>query len=218
MNQPPRPPAPARPAPARAASAQATPARSGPGRKRSEQSRRAILTAAWDLTGEAGFAGLTIEGIAARSGVGKQTIYRWWPSKADVLLEALAEQSDLRIPIPDEGSYAADLSGFLQASFRLGADPRVVQVLRLLMAQAQLDADFGERFQQSFLSRRRAALAVITDRAAARGDLPPVPAPDLVPDVVFGVIWYRVLARPDPLDPRIPAELTALLAPAQQTA
>jgi AcrR family transcriptional regulator len=183
----------------------------GPGRKRSEESRLAILAAAWDLVGEAGFGGLTIEGIAARSGTGKQTVYRWWPSKADVLLEALAAQADLRIRIPDDGSYAADLLGFLTASYQLGRDPRVVHVLRVLMAQAQIDEAFGARFRASFLLRRRSALAVITDRAQARGDFPASPPPDLVADIVFGVIWYRVLSRDQPLDASIPASLTAVL-------
>jgi AcrR family transcriptional regulator len=184
----------------------------GPGRKRSEESRLAILTAAIELVGEVGFAGLTIEGIAARSGAGKQTVYRWWPSKADVLLDALATKADLYIPIPDEGSYAADLQGFLTASFRIGSDPRVVNVLRVLMAQSQIDTDFGERFRASFLQRRRDALAIIVDRARARGDLPPIPSADLVADVVFGVIWYRVLSRHQPLDDRLPGELVAMLA------
>jgi AcrR family transcriptional regulator len=183
-----------------------------PGRKRSEESRLAILRGAWDLAAEAGFAGLTIEGIAARSGTGKQTVYRWWPSKADVLLDALAAKTDLHIPIPDEGSYAADLLAFLAASFRLGADRRVVEVLRALMAQAQIDPGFGARFRDSFLARRRAALAVITARARARGDLPAATPPDLVADVVFGVIWYRVLARDEPLDATLSGALTALLA------
>lgn len=184
----------------------------GPGRKRSEESRLAILAAAIELVGEVGFAGLTIEGIAARSGTGKQTVYRWWPSKADVLLDALATKADLYIPIPDEGSYAADLSGFLTASFRLGNDERVVNVLRALMAQAQIDANFGERFRVSFLQRRRDALAIIVDRARARGDLPLAPSADLVADVVFGVIWYRVLSRNQPMDDRLPGELVTMLA------
>jgi AcrR family transcriptional regulator len=183
-----------------------------PGRKRSEESRLAILTAAWELLGEVGFAGLTIEGIAARSGAGKQTIYRWWPSKADVLLDALTVKSDLHIPIPDEGSYEADLRSFLRSSFLLGRDPRVLAVLRALMAQAQIDPAFGERFRDSFLRRRRIALAVLVERARARGDLPPVPSGDFVADIVFGVIWYRVLARAEPLDARLPDELSAVLA------
>jgi AcrR family transcriptional regulator len=195
-----------------AAGAVAGPA--SPGRKRSEESRQAILGAALALAGEVGFAGLTIEGIAARSGTGKQTVYRWWPSKADVLLDALADQADLHIPIPDEGSYAADLRSFLTASFRLGRDQPVVAVLRVLMAQAQIDEDFGARFRASFLQRRRDALAVIVDRAQARGDLPAHPSPGLVADIVFGVIWYRVLSRHDPLDERLPDDLVATLATA----
>src|SRR5919201_2607397 len=152
------------------------PAPARPGRKRSEESRLAILTAAFQLVGDVGYAGLTIEGIAARSGAGKQTIYRWWPSKADVLLDALATKADLHVPIPDEGSYAADLRAFLEASFRLGRDRRVIDVLRALMAHAQIDAEFGERFRGSFLQRRRDALAIVVDRAKERGDLPTVPS------------------------------------------
>jgi len=188
-----------------------------PGRKRSDESRRAILAAAMELVGEVGFGGLTIEGIAARSGTGKQTVYRWWPSKADVLLEALAAQADLHIPIPDEGSYAADVHGFLTATFALGRDERVARVLRVLMAQAQIDAAFGERFRAEFLRRRRDALAVIVDRARERGDLPANPPPDLIADIVFGVIWYRVLAAHRPLYDGLPGELTATLTGQQLT-
>jgi AcrR family transcriptional regulator len=184
----------------------------GPGRKRSEDSRLAILAAAMDLVGEVGYAGLTIEGIAARSGTGKQTIYRWWPSKADVLLDALATKADLHVPIPDEGSYAEDLRAFLLASFRLGRDRRVVDVLRALMAHAQVDAAFGDRFRASFLHRRRDALAVIVDRAKARGDLPPIVSPGTVADIVFGVIWYRMLATRQRLDNQLVDDLVATLA------
>src|SRR6266508_4745192 len=106
---------------------QPTPAR--PGRKRSEDTRLAILAAAFELVGEVGYAGLTMEGIAARAGAGKPTVYRWWPSKADVLLEALATKAELHIPIPDEGGYAADLRGFLTASFRLARSRTIIDAL-----------------------------------------------------------------------------------------
>jgi AcrR family transcriptional regulator len=192
---------------------QAVPTRSPtrPGRKRSEASRQAILAASLDLVGEVGYAGLTVEGIAARSGTGKQTIYRWWPSKADVLLDALATTADLHVPVEDEGSYGAELRTFLSASFALGRQRRVTDVLRALMAQAQIDAGFGERFRALFLQRRRDALGVITERARARGDYPPGLSPGTVADIVFGVIWYRVLATRQPLDDRLVDELVATL-------
>jgi AcrR family transcriptional regulator len=182
-----------------------------PGRKRSEESRLAILSAAFELIGEVGYGGLTIEGIAARSGAGKQTVYRWWPSKADVLLDALATKADLHIPVPDEGSYAADLRLFLTASFALGRKRPVADALRALMAHAQIDAGFGQRFRASFLQRRRDALGTILDRARVRGDLPPGLAPGTVADIVFGVIWYRLLATGQPLDNRLVDELVATL-------
>jgi AcrR family transcriptional regulator len=183
-----------------------------PGRKRSQASRQAILAAALELVGELGYGGLTIERIAGRSGTGKQTIYRWWPSKADVLLDALATKADLHVPVPDEGSYAADLRAFLAASFALGRKRPIVEVLRALMAEAQVDAEFGERFRTAFLQRRRDALVIILDRAQARGDLPSGISPGTVCDIVFGTLWYRLLATRQPLDKRLIEELVSALA------
>jgi AcrR family transcriptional regulator len=189
----------------------AQPTRARPGRKRSEETRLAILIAALELVAEVGYAGLTIEGIAARSGAGKQTVYRWWPSKADVVLDALSTKADLHIPIPDEGSFAADLRAFLTATFALGRRRRIAHVLRALMAQAQLDAEFGRRFRSTFLRRRRDALAVLLDRARDRGDLPAGLSPDTAADIVFGVLWYRLLATGRPLDRRLVEELVSTL-------
>jgi len=169
----------------------ATPSR--PGRRRSEDSRRAILTAAVELVAEHGYGPLTVEKIAARAGTGKQTIYRWWPTKADVVMEALVEKADLHIPVPDDGSLRADLRAFLEASVALGRAPQVVAILRALMAEAQLDEAFGHRFWDGFIENRRAALRTVLERAARRGELPVGVSADTLLDVVFGVIWYRVL-------------------------
>ncbi len=189
-----------------------------PGRPRSEASRQAILAAAMELAVEAGYAGLTIEGIAARAGVGKQTIYRWWPSKADVLLEAGAVKADMYVPVDDLGSYRAELRAFLRASYLVAGHPQFADLLRALMAEAQLDAEFGERFCVSFLERRRDALAVITQRARERGDLPARPDPATVADIVFGTIWYRILATTRPLDEAWADDLIGVLAPGVEPA
>jgi hypothetical protein len=80
------------------------------------------------------------------------------------------------------------------------------------MAEAQINAEFGERFRASFLQRRRDALGIILDRARARGDLPPGLTSGTVADIVFGVIWYRLLATRQPVDQQLVNELVATLA------
>jgi AcrR family transcriptional regulator len=167
-----------------------------PGRPRSEETRRAILAAAMDELIERGYAALTVEGIAARAGAGKQTIYRWWSSKADVVLDAMLVTAASRITVPDEGTLAADLTAFLRATFRQ-RDQRPVLVG--LMAQALLDPVFAEAFRDRFLFARRAALRQVLDRAAVRGELGADVDLDLVLDVVFGVLWYRILVDHAPL-------------------
>ena len=182
-----------------------------PGRRRSEGSRDAILQAATELVVEQGYAAVSIEKVAQRAGVGKQTIYRWWPSKGDILMEALAHKADVHIPLPDEGSWAADLRRMLNDSFTLGRAPQVAELLRALMVEAQLDPAFGARFRAEFLERRRAALATLVERARKRGDLPATLTAGFAADVVFGVLWYRLLAIPQPFDRRLTKHLVALL-------
>jgi AcrR family transcriptional regulator len=183
-----------------------------PGRKRSEISRQAILAAAAELVMEVGYGALTIEKIAHRSGTGKQTIYRWWPSKADVVMEALATKADLDIAVPDSGSLEADLRIALRGGFALARVPEVTELLRALMAEAQIDPAFAERFRAEFLHRRRRTLRVVLGRADDRGELPPgVPVETLI-DVLLGTLWYRVLAIPGPLDDTLADELVTLIA------
>jgi AcrR family transcriptional regulator len=186
------------------------PAKRGP--KRSETSRLAILTAAYELVSEVGYRQVTIEGIAARAGCGKQTVYRWWAHKADVLLEALAVKADIRVSTEDQGSYRTELARFLNDSFELIRVPGVEPVLQALMAEAQIEPGFRERLRP-FLDRRRAALRLITARAAERGELPVGPDQDQIADLVFGFFWYRMLAT-DSHPTNVDADaLLAVLAP-----
>ena len=113
------------------------------GARRSEASRRAILTAAFELVGEVGYARLTVEGIAARAGVGKQTIYRWWPSKGVVLLDAflaLSENAEGEVALPDTGDLDADLKLEIREEIAEELDegglrPEEVRVLDFLEAR-----------------------------------------------------------------------------------
>jgi AcrR family transcriptional regulator len=191
------------------------PVRRRPGRQRSEDSREAILRAATELVVAQGYGAVSIEEIARRAGVGKQTIYRWWPSKGDVLVEALVGKADSHIPLDDAGSWVGDLRRVLEDSIALLLTPPIGDLLRALMVESQRDPAFGVRFRAGFLDERRAALATLVERARRRGDLPAGLTPEFAADVVFGVLWYRLLVVEQPFDQRLADDLVALLTAAR---
>ncbi|WP_326583252.1 TetR/AcrR family transcriptional regulator [Streptomyces sp. NBC_00481] len=132
--------------------------------RRSEKSRRAIYDAALALVGEVGYQKTTIEGIAARAGVGKQTIYRWWSSKGEVLLEAfldLQEQAAEQVAepgqepeeyaIPDTGDLAADLKYVLRATVDELLDPKFEVPSRALAAAGVVDEKLTKEFVAQLL-------------------------------------------------------------------
>jgi AcrR family transcriptional regulator len=113
---------------------------------RSEEARQAVLEAADNLLVKRGFAALTIEGIAARAGVGKQTIYRWWPSKTDVLLDAFLEDAVQHLKPQDSGDLGRDLRAHLRNLAEFLARSDAGAVFRALTAQAQHDAHLRRGF------------------------------------------------------------------------
>jgi AcrR family transcriptional regulator len=141
--------------------------------RRSEKSRRAIYDAALALVGEVGYPRTTIEGIAARAGVGKQTIYRWWSSKADVLLEAfldLSEQAsrdagpEYEFAIPDTGDLATDLKAVLRLTVDQLKDPRFEVPSRALAAEGVVNEELGRVFTAKLLEP---SLQLYVDRVRA---------------------------------------------------
>ncbi|MES9541640.1 TetR/AcrR family transcriptional regulator C-terminal ligand-binding domain-containing protein [Actinomadura sp. NPDC000600] len=168
------------------------------GRRRNEAARRAILDVAVELLGGTGDTPVTIDTIAAAAGVGKQTIYRWWPSKGAVLLEAVAERAGADIPVPDTGSLHDDLRAFLRATFRAAGHERTVSVLRHTMAEAQRDPH-ARPHMRAFIAGRREVLRGLLERARDRGEVSPATDLDLVVDQAYGLLWYRILAGHAPL-------------------
>jgi AcrR family transcriptional regulator len=176
------------------------------GRRRNEAARQAILDAAVDLLRRTDDTPVTIDTIAAAAGVGKQTIYRWWPSKGAVLLDALAGRAGADIPVPDTGTLRGDLEAFLRATFRAAGNPHTASALRHTMAEAQRDPHSREHMRD-FLAGRRRVLSSLLERARDRGETAPAADLDLIVDQAYGVLWYRVLAGHTPLDD---AQATAL--------
>jgi AcrR family transcriptional regulator len=173
-------------------------ARTG-GRVRSAEAHDAVLAAAAELLEESGYQQITIEGMAERSGVAKSTIYRWWSSKPELVMEAYTATVSSRMPEPDTGSLARDLTVFV-SHLHKGADfaPRV-RALRGLMAEAQLDPRFEDLFRAWVQTRRDVVLQLLT-RARERGEITVDADLDLVVDQIFGVFWYRLLVGHLPLD------------------
>ena len=174
---------------------------------RSETARIAVLEAADDLLAERGLAGVTIEGIAARARVAKQTIYRWWTSKTDILFEALVADAAEHFTIPDHGDIGSDLRDHLRqlAVFLTATDAGAVW--RALAGQAQLDPAVAARFSAEITVPQRARDRWLLDRARQRGQLPGTADTDLAVDELVGPVYYRVLISGQP----VPAEFTDTL-------
>jgi len=160
---------------------------------RSEGARQAVLEAADDLLVEIGFAAVTIEGIAARAGVGKQTIYRWWSSKTDVLLDAFLDDAVEHLTPQDTGDLGRDLRTHLRnlAEFLTQSDAGAV--FRALAGQAQHDAKMAERFRRDYLGQQREVDRLPLQRAVERGELAADTDIELAVDQLVGPIYYRVL-------------------------
>lgn len=188
-----------------------TPSRRTGGRIRSQDAHDAVLAAAIELVEEFGYQAVTIEGIAARSDVAKSTIYRWWKSKASLVMDAYRTAVEQRMPDPDTGSLSGDLAAFAAALYSVRAHPVRVRTLRGLMAEAQLDPAFAEPFQEWVESRRAVVLTLLT-RGVERGELPVTADLDAATDHLFGLFWYRLLVGHQPLDPaQAPTHIAQLL-------
>jgi AcrR family transcriptional regulator len=185
-----------------------------PGRPRSEQARRAILAATLELAAEHGPRGVRMDAVAQRAGASKETVYRWWRSKSELLLEALAERGERTIPLPDTGSLATDLRRFLRATARSG-DETTRRILRALAAEAAADEDTAALIRDKFLVRRRAALGELLERAVARGELTRADAA-IALDLIYGSLWYRLIFDVGTLDNRWADAVTRLVAGQRQ--
>lgn len=184
-----------------------------PGRPRSERARQAVLAAALALAAEEGPAGLHMDAIAKRAKVSKETLYRWWPSKTEVILDAMAERGQQTIPLPDTGTLHEDLRTFLRATID-SADPATVRVLHHLAAAAAADESMAREIRDRFLMTRRAALGQILDRAVVRGEIERDYAA-LAMDLVYGSMWYRLIFQVGPLDYTWADQVATAIAPSR---
>jgi AcrR family transcriptional regulator len=169
--------------------------------RRNPQTRQAIIDAAFDLCHERGYAAVTIEGVAARAGVGKQTIYRWWPSKGLLILEAFRDKIDPKLATPPAADLPlAGLPEALQRTAELLHHPRYGRMLADLVAAAQHDPALAEDFHEKVYRPNRDNTLERIRQAQKAGELRDID-PDLVADLLFGPLWFRLLLMQDPPTP-----------------
>ncbi|MER6514641.1 TetR/AcrR family transcriptional regulator [Nonomuraea sp. NPDC001636] len=172
--------------------------------RRSPEAAQAVMRAALELCAESGYRKLSIEGIATRAGVGKNTIYRWWPSKAAVLMDALLSTLTVDAAFPDTGDIRADLIAQISAGARLLADPRTGPHYRALIGEAQHDPDVADALWERLIGPLSAAATDRIRRAQQQGQLRAEAAPDLIIELLYGPIYHRwLLTRRIPDDHRI---------------
>ncbi|MDF2801217.1 MAG: transcriptional regulator [Anaerocolumna sp.] len=169
------------------------------GRPRSEETKKAILTTSYDMLLEMGFKAVTVDGIANRAGVSKATIYKWWPNKAAVVLEGYFAATESMLQAPDTGIIEEDL--FLQLNnLAVFITSDKGKVISELIAEGQFDENVSKEYRARYFNPRRLISKEIINRGIARGELRKDLDIELVIDLLFAPLFYRLLITGETLD------------------
>jgi AcrR family transcriptional regulator len=182
----------------------------GRGRPRDEAARRRILKAALDLMDEMAFDRVTAEAIAERAGTSKATVYRWWPNKAAVVIEAFRETVAPELPLRDTGSLREDLTTQVR-NFARVLSGRGGRMLRSFVVAARSDPEVAAAFRSIWSDPRRAEAKEMLRQKQASGQLRQDADLDLVLDSLYGPLYYRFLVKNEPPSQKYAEALAGLV-------
>ncbi|MCX5341603.1 TetR/AcrR family transcriptional regulator [Streptomyces atratus] len=177
--------------------------------RRSERSRRAILEAALELCTEKGYGRVTVEAIAARAGVSKKTIYRWWPSKSAVMLEAFTDALVGTTPFVDTGDIAADLRANVMGAVKLLSTPPYGPAYAGILSEVHHDDALAETVRTKLIDPRFNEAVARLRRAQEQGQIPPGADLPLAVEMLYGPVYYRHVLRKPVQDEETIAALVA---------
>jgi AcrR family transcriptional regulator len=172
------------------------------GRPRSDAAHDAILDAAIELIREVGYDAVTMDGIAARAGVGKATVYRRWKAKEPLVCEAL-ERIMRMLPVPNTGTLRGDLRALMLHQAGLYGDPATGPLLSGLVAAMARNERIAGVVRGTFHAARKAAMVAVLRRGIARGELRRGLDLELALDIFNGPLFYRFLFTGQPIDDRL---------------
>ena len=172
----------------------------GRGRPRDEVAKSRILGAALESVQELGFGATTIDAVAERAGASKATIYRWWPNKAALLIEALRDEVAHELPFPDTGDLREDIRLQLRNFIKLLTGRRG-RVFKAFLAAAQSDGEVAAAFRSVWIKPRRVEAKKVLEHHQREGRLPQGADLDVVLDLLYGPFYFRLLAGHSSLCP-----------------
>ena len=177
------------------------------GRPRSVESERAILAAVWKLLQETSVRKISVEAIAREAGVGKTTIYRWWTSKAAVIVDAFLARVETALPFPEAGSSAERIRVQMTNLVKVFRGD-VGRIVAQIIAEGQSDTEALDSFRERFLTPRRNAAQQVIEMGMESGEFDAKLDPALAMDMLYGPIYYRLLVQHLPSDEAFAEELT----------
>jgi AcrR family transcriptional regulator len=180
-----------------------------PGRPRSEQARLSILRSTLQLLAKKGFPELTIEAVAAHAGVAKATVYRWWPDKAALIVDAFASSATRKLHFPDTGSVKKDMSQQMRQVIKIFRSPQG-RILSAMLGAGQSDPSLIAAFRERFMMPRRQEAYATLRRGMQRGQLRKDIDMDLLLDSLYGPIYMRFLIQHNRLTPEFVEGLCGL--------
>jgi AcrR family transcriptional regulator len=171
--------------------------RKSPGRPRSQQSHQAMLLATLELLAEVGFEAISMDGIAARAGVGKTTIYRRYSSKEELIADAI-ESLRQDVVLPDTGDLSRDLEVLVESAAQITLSPLGRQTVAMIISNASRNPQFAQIYWQKYLNPRREAFAQVINRAKTRNQVPVDLDAGLAFDMISGIMLYALMFQPTP--------------------
>ncbi len=182
------------------------------GRTRDEDARRRVLDAAFELVGTRNPGEVGINDIAAEAHVAKQTIYRWWPSRTAVVLDALVLGTLKATPFPETEDIRADFTSHLRSVIRLFNSP-TGRIVREMLAEAQTDPAIADEFRTRFWRPRRELSSARLERGIELGQLRADLDHEIVLDAIYGPLWTRLMIGHLPLRPAHATKITDAIWP-----
>ena len=172
------------------------------GRPRSERARLATLDAAADLLVEGGLPAATMEAIAARAGVSKRTLYKYWPSRGAVALEGFMRSAATSWSLPEDAPAAVSLEELVVAAVRLFTRTPAGPLMRSLIADAQSQDEIAAAIREQWLRPRRAVAAGLLLQGIAAGEFRADLDVEITLDLLFAPVYYRLLLGHKTLSPQ----------------